>query len=78
MLKIARSAGATVERDGSESEAWLKLPPDTLASQLDELIGEQAAELDYRLKLHARRRATSIAEPTELGGRRGEHRRPTS
>ena len=27
MLKIARNAGATVERAGSESEAWLRLPP---------------------------------------------------
>jgi GNAT superfamily N-acetyltransferase len=54
MLKIARDAGATVERDGSESEAWLKLPPDTLASHVGEMVEKQAAELDYRLKLHAR------------------------
>ena len=54
MLKIARNAGATVVREGSESDAWLKLPPDTLASHVDELIGEQAAELDYQLKLRAR------------------------
>jgi GNAT superfamily N-acetyltransferase len=54
MLKIARSAGATVERDGSESEAWLRLPPDTLASRVGEIVERQAAELDYRLKLHAR------------------------
>lgn len=54
MLKIARGAGATVERDGSESEAWLRLPPDTLASQIGELVEKQAAELDYRLKAGAR------------------------
>jgi GNAT superfamily N-acetyltransferase len=54
MLKIARDAGATVERDGSESEAWLKLPPDTLASHVGELVEKQAAELDYRLKVRAR------------------------
>ena len=54
MLKIARNAGAAVVREGSESDAWLKLPPDTLASHVDELIGEQAAELDYQLKLRAR------------------------
>ena len=30
MLKIARNAGATLQRDGSESEAWLKLAPDSL------------------------------------------------
>ena len=54
MLKIARNAGATVVREGSESDAWVKLPPDTLASHVSELLGQQAAELDYRLKTHAR------------------------
>ena len=59
MLRLARSAGATIERDGSESEAWLKLPPDTLASHLDELLVGQAAELDYRLKEHTLRPASA-------------------
>lgn len=53
MLKIARRAGATVEREGSESQAWLKLPPDTLASQFEQLVDTQAAEFNYRLKEHA-------------------------
>jgi len=53
MLKIARDCGATVHRDGPEAEAWLTLPPDSLASHLDEFLGERAAELDYRLKQHA-------------------------
>ena len=53
MLKIARNAGATVVREGSESDAWLKLPPDTFASHIDELVEHQAAELDYRLKVRA-------------------------
>ncbi len=53
MLKIARNAGATVERDGSETEAFLKLPPDTLASHVGEMVEQQAAEFDYRLKRHA-------------------------
>jgi len=52
---LARSAGATIERDGSESEAWLKLPPDSIASHLDEMLGERAAEFDYRLKAHSHR-----------------------
>ena len=54
MLKIARNAGATVERDGSETEAWLQLPPNTLASKVGEIVETQAAEWDYMLKLHAR------------------------
>ena len=53
MLKIVRDAGATVQRDGPEAEAWLTLPPDSLASHLDEFLGDRAAELDYRLKQHA-------------------------
>ena len=54
MLKIARNAGATVERSGSESDAWLRLPPDTFASHVDEIVERKAAELDYRLKQGAR------------------------
>jgi GNAT superfamily N-acetyltransferase len=52
MLKIAKSAGATVRREGSEAEAWLELPPDSIASHLDELVGTHAAELDYRVKAY--------------------------
>ena len=53
-------SGATIERDGSESEAWLKLPPDSLASHLDQLIVDRAAEFDYRIKQQTHR-----PEPTE-------------
>lgn len=55
MLKIARRAGAKVVRDGSESEAWLRLPPETIASHFDEVIGQHAAEIDYQFKWHANR-----------------------
>lgn len=53
MLHIARKAGATVEREGAESQAWLKLPPEDFASRVGELFEEHAAELDYQLKVHA-------------------------
>lgn len=55
MLKIARSAGATVERVGSEAEAWLTLPPDDVASQVGEMVESQAAEWDYHMKAQAKR-----------------------
>lgn len=55
MLHIARDAGASVERDGSESQAFLKLPADTLASQVEQLVETHAAELNYGLKRHALR-----------------------
>jgi len=54
MLHIARRAGAVVQRDGSESEAYLKLPQDTLASRMEQWLGDGAAELDYRLKQQSR------------------------
>jgi GNAT superfamily N-acetyltransferase len=63
MLKLARAAGATIERDGSESEAWLTLPPDSFASHLDQLLGDRAAELDYRIKEQSRRPETPEAAP---------------
>ena len=51
MLKIARNAGAKVERDGSESEAHLHLLPATLDSRISELVDEQVAQTDYRIKV---------------------------
>jgi GNAT superfamily N-acetyltransferase len=66
MLKIARNAGATVVREGSESDAWLKLPPDTLASHMGELVEHRAAELDYRLKVHARQVGGLLDAITEV------------
>lgn len=53
MLRIARNAGAKVERDGSESEAYLTLPPATMDSRWHEVVDEHMAELDYQLKLQA-------------------------
>lgn len=55
MLRIARTAGAAVVRDGSESEAWLQLPPETIGSRFDEVIEHKAAEIDYQFKLQANR-----------------------
>ncbi len=54
MIRIARKAGATIERDGSETEAHLRLPPATLDSRVSELLEEQVAQTDYRLKQQAR------------------------
>ena len=53
MLNIARNAGALVERDGSESDAYLRLLPADLDSRMTELVEEQVAQTDYRLKVQA-------------------------
>jgi GNAT superfamily N-acetyltransferase len=54
MLKIARNAGATLERAGSETDAYLRLPPATLDSRMSEMLEEQLAQTDYRLKVQAK------------------------
>ncbi len=54
MLKIARKAGAVIERDGSESEAHLRLPPADFDSRVTELINEQLAITNYQLKAQAK------------------------
>ncbi len=60
MLKIARNAGATVERDGGEALARLRLPPEDLRSRFDALVEDGAAEIDYQLKMQARRVADAL------------------
>ncbi len=55
MLKIARHAGATVERDGTESDAYLVLPAATLDTRVSELVDHQFAHANYMLKAQARR-----------------------
>ena len=54
MLKIARKAGATVRRDGTESEAYLLVPTADLESRVTELFDEHVAQSDYRFKRQAR------------------------
>lgn len=54
MLNIARKAGARLERDGSETEAYLKLPPADLDSRMTELVEERIAQTDYHLKVQAK------------------------
>src|SRR5450830_816019 len=54
MLKIARNAGATIERDGAESEAHLVLQPATLDSRLTEMFQEQMAKTNYRIKVQVK------------------------
>jgi len=55
MINIARKAGATVEQDGQDSRAYLRLPPATFDSRATEMLEEQLAQTDYRLKLQAKK-----------------------
>ena len=54
MLRIARNAGAALERAGAETDAYLRLPPATLDSRMSEMLEEQLAQTDYRLKVQAK------------------------
>jgi GNAT superfamily N-acetyltransferase len=74
MLKIARHAGATIRRDGSESDAYLELPDDTLASHMGQIVEQQVAELDYRFKVHAHQVSTVLGVLSELKGHMGDAR----
>ena len=50
MLSIARKAGAILERHGSETEAFLRLPPASFNSRMTEIVEDHYAQLDYRFK----------------------------
>jgi len=81
MLRIARRAGAAVVRDGGESEAMLKLPPETIASHVEEMVESSAAEWDYRLKQQAQRierlrsALSALTQQTDAAPPPGEPRR---
>ena len=71
MLKIVRSAGATIERTGVDAEAHLRLPPENFASHLAGRVEEQLGEMDYQFKQGARQMDTVL----EIGSR---HAGPTT
>jgi len=62
MLKIARKAGARVEREGTESDAYLQLPPSTLDTRMTEMVEETVALTDYRIKVQAKQFWSFLAE----------------
>jgi len=78
MLKIARNAGATVERDGSESEAHLYLLPATLDTRLSELVDEQMAKTDYRIKVQIKQFRDVLAQVQALRRGRSDAQQNTS
>ncbi len=66
MLKIARNAGATVVRSGSESEAHLELPSATLDSRMSEIALDHFAEIDFQLKSRAKQFWSILAGLQEI------------
>lgn len=72
MLKIAHNAGAQVVREGSEAQAVLKLPADSVASHVEQMMETSAAEWDYRFKLQAARIEQLRRALAQLTGREPE------
>src|SRR6478736_281621 len=66
MLKIARNAGATVVRSGSESEAHLELPAATFDSRMSEIALQHFAQVDFQLKTRAKQFWAFLAELQEI------------
>ena len=75
MLKIARNAGATVHRDGSESEAYLELPPASFDTHVSKLVAVQFGEMDYQFKKQAKQFWNMLGGLQEIrqGVRDGRH-----
>lgn len=75
MIRIAKNAGATVERDGSETEAYLRLPRRDLDSRMTELLADQFAKANYSIKEDAKRFWAFLSDVQEIrnGVRQGRH-----
>ncbi len=72
MLRLARSAGATVERSGGDSDAYLKLPADNLSSKLEAFIEDGAAEFDYSIKRQSHNVEEFLATIADLSSQLGK------
>jgi RimJ/RimL family protein N-acetyltransferase len=75
MIRIARKGGAKIERDGSETEAFLRLPKRDLDSRVTELVADQYAKTNYSIKEDAKRFWNFLAKVQEIreGVREARH-----
>ncbi len=76
MIKIARQGGAKIERDGSETEAYLSLPKRNIDSRLTEFVADQYAKTNYSIKEDAKRFWDFLSKVQEIreGVREARHR----
>ena len=54
MMHIAKKAGMEIQREYGEADAYLRLPPPSPGTVLQEAIEEQFATIDYTLKANTR------------------------
>ena len=79
MLNIARHSGAVLQRDGAESDAYLRLRPADLDSRMTEMFEEHLAQTDYRLKAQAKQfwDILRMMQEVRLGVREAKKRTPS-
>ena len=75
MLAMAKHHGATLERDGSETEAYLRLPPPDLESELQDWVVDQYGRINYSVKEQVKQFVDAVAHVQEIrdGVRQGRH-----
>jgi RimJ/RimL family protein N-acetyltransferase len=75
MIRIARKSGAQIERDGAETEAFLRLPKRDLDSRVTEFVADQFAKTNYSIKEDAKRFWNFLAKVQEIrqGVRKARH-----
>ena len=75
MIRIARKGGASIERDGAETEAFLRLPKRDLDSRVTELVADQFAKTNYSIKEDAKRFWNFLEKVQEIrqGVRKARH-----
>lgn len=74
MLRIARGAGARIQHEGGESEAWLQLPPDSVGSHMTELVDTRAAALNQLIKRQRQLLRWGVDLVADLKGRLARQR----
>ncbi len=79
MLNIARKSGAILQRDGAESDAYLRLLPADLDSRMTEMFEEHLAQTDYRMKVQAKQfwDVLRMMQEVRLGVREAKTRAPS-
>jgi len=76
MLAIARHHGAKLERDGSETEAHLRLPPPNLESDLEDWVIDQYGRVNLSVKEQVKQFIDAVASVQEIrqGVRENRHK----
>ncbi|MEY2661327.1 MAG: hypothetical protein RLZZ123_2499 [Pseudomonadota bacterium] len=76
MLAIAKRHGATLERDGSETDAYLRLPPADIESELQDWVSDQYGRMNYSLKAQIKQAIDALAQAQEIrqAVREGRHK----